>query len=147
MKWMFFLFALVAGAGLPIQTGINLRLRESLLDSVWVSAISFTVGAVTLFAYLLVSRTPSPSLAMAASAPAWTWTGGMLGAFFVFAGIVLAGQIGATSTMAWLLLGQIVASLALDHYGVLGYQLHAVSWPRVFGVCLLLAGALLVNKY
>jgi transporter family-2 protein len=147
MKWLYLLFALVAGALMPVQAGFNLRLGNSLGSSVWAAAICFAVGTVALFAYLLIARSPTPSLDMAASAPAWAWTGGVLGAFFVFATIVLAGEIGATSTMAWLLVGQLAASLALDHFGVVGYQVHAVSWPRVFGVCLLLVGALLVNKY
>jgi transporter family-2 protein len=147
MKWLYVLFAMAAGAMMPVQAGINLRLRGSLGDPVWAAAVSFGVGTVALLAYLLVTRTPAPSFGMAASAPAWAWTGGALGAFFVFATIVLAGQIGAASMMAWLLAGQLIAALALDHFGVVGYQVHTVSWPRVFGVCLLLAGAVLVNKY
>lgn len=147
MKWMYVLFALVAGALMPVQAGVNLRLRGSLGDPVWAAAVSFGVGTLALLGYLLVTRTPVPTPVMAASAPAWAWTGGMLGAFFVFATIVLAGQIGATTMMAWLLAGQLMAALALDHYGLVGYQVHAVSWPRIAGVCLLLAGAVLVNKY
>jgi transporter family-2 protein len=147
MKWMYLIFAMGAGALVPLQAGINLRLRGSLDDPVWAAAVSFAVGTVALLAYLLATRTPLPTSAMASSAPAWAWTGGVLGAVFVFATIILAGQIGATSMLAWLLAGQLVASLALDHFGLVGYQVHAVSWPRVFGVCLLLAGALLVNKY
>ena len=147
MKWMYLIFAMAAGALVPLQAGINLRLRGSLGDPVWAAAVSFGVGTVALLVYLLATRTPVPTGAMASTAPAWAWTGGALGAVFVFATIVLAGQIGATSMLAWLLAGQLAASLALDHFGLVGYQVHAVSWPRIFGVCLLLAGALLVNKY
>lgn len=147
MKWIFVLFALVAGALMPVQAGINLRLRGSLGDPVWAAAVSFGVGTLALLAYLAVARIPAPSLAMAGSAPLWSWTGGALGAFFVFSTIVLAGQLGATTMMAWLLAGQLVAALVLDHYGLVSYQVHTVSWPRIFGVVLLLAGAVLVNKY
>ncbi|WP_207264034.1 DMT family transporter [Desulfovibrio sp. Huiquan2017] len=147
MKWIYVLFALVAGALMPVQAGINLRLRGSLGDPVWAAAVSFGVGTLALLTYLLVTRTPAPSLGMASTAPGWAWTGGALGAFFVLATIVLAGQLGATTMMAWLLAGQLMAALVLDHYGLVSYQVHTVSWPRIAGVCLLLAGAVLVNKY
>ncbi|WP_316898302.1 DMT family transporter [Pseudodesulfovibrio indicus] len=147
MKWLFVLFALAAGALMPLQAGINLRLRASLGDPVWAAAVSFGVGTLALLGYLAAARVPLPSMAMAGSAPLWSWTGGALGAFFVFATIILAGQIGATSMMAWLLAGQMLAALVLDHYGLVSYQVHTVSWPRIAGVGLLLAGAFLVNKY
>lgn len=146
MKWMYVFFALLAGATMPLQAGINLRLRHALGDPVMAALISFAVGTMALAAYGVAMR-PIPTLAMAASAPWWAWIGGLLGAFFVSATIVLAGELGATTTMAWLLAGQFVAALILDHYGLVSFNVHAVSWPRICGVILLIVGAFLVNKY
>ncbi|MBG0791842.1 MAG: DMT family transporter [Desulfovibrionaceae bacterium] len=146
MKWIYVLFGLVAGMTMPVQAGVNLRLRESLSDPVYAAFVSFTVGAVVLGVYGFSLR-PAPTMAMISSAPWWSWTGGVLGAFFVFAIIILAGVLGATSSMAWLLAGQFLAALVLDHFGLVGYDVHQVSWPRVAGVVLLLAGAMLINKY
>jgi bacterial/archaeal transporter family-2 protein len=146
MKWIYILFGLVAGMTMPVQAGVNLRLRESLGDPVFAAFVSFTVGAVVLGIYGFSLR-PAPSMSMVSSAPWWSWTGGMLGAFFVFAIIVLAGQLGATSSMAWLLAGQFLAALVLDHFGLVSYAVHPVSWPRVAGVVLLIVGAMLINKY
>ena len=67
--------------------------------------------------------------------------------FFVFSTIVLAGQLGAATMMAWLVAGQFLAALLLDHYGLISYHVHPVSWPRLLGVVLLVVGAVLVNKY
>lgn len=146
MKWIFVLFALVAGATMPVQAGINLRLRQALGDPVWAAFISFAVGTIALAAYGLTTR-PLPTMGMAATAPWWAWTGGLCGAFFVTVTILLAGQIGATTTMAWLLAGQFIAALILDHFGLISFDVHAISLPRILGVCLLIAGAVLVNKY
>jgi transporter family-2 protein len=146
MKWVYVFFALLAGVTMPIQAGVNLRLRESLADPVFAAFVSFAVGAVVLGIYGFSLR-PVPSMGMVASAPWWSWTGGALGAFFVFAIIILAGQIGATSTMAWLLVGQFLAALVLDHFGLVSYDVHHVSWPRVLGVGFLIVGAMLINKY
>ncbi len=147
MKWIFIFLALVAGALMPLQAGINLRLRTALGDPIWATMASFAVGTVILVFYALVSRFPVPTLSMAATAPWWAWTGGALGAFFVFATIVLAGELGAATTMAWLLAGQFLAALILDHYGLVSFQVHQISWPRLLGVALLIFGAVLVNKY
>ena len=146
MKWMYIIFGLVAGMTMPIQAGVNLRLRESLGDPVFAALVSFAVGAVVLGVYGFSLR-PVPTMGMASSAPWWSWTGGAIGAFFVFAIIVLAGKLGATSSMAWLLAGQFLAALVLDHFGLVGYAVHSVSWPRVAGVAFLIVGALLINKY
>ena len=147
MKWIFIFLALVAGALMPLQAGINLRLRTALGDPIWATMASFAVGTVVLVFYALASRLPVPTLSMAATAPWWAWTGGALGAFFVFASIVLAGELGAATTMAWLLAGQFLAALILDHYGLVSFQVHQISWPRLLGVALLIFGAVLVNKY
>jgi len=146
MKWIFILLALVAGAAMPVQAGINLRLRYSLGDPVFAAFVSFTVGAAALAVYTFATR-PVPTLAMASSAPWWAWAGGLLGAFFVTISIILAQQIGAASSMAWLLAGQFLAALVLDHFGLVSYAVHPASWPRVAGVALVVLGAVLVSKY
>ncbi len=131
---------------MPLQAGINLRLRQSLGDPVWASFISFLVGTVALLVYGVTTR-PAPAFAMACTAPWWAWCGGLLGAFFVTVIIVLAANLGATTSMAWLLAGQFLCASLLDHYGLVGFEVHVVSWQRVVGVIFLIAGAVLVHKY
>lgn len=147
MKWLFILLALLAGAGMPLQAGINLRLRHALGEPVAAALVSFAVGTLCLLAYVAAARTPLPIAGALSGTPWWAWTGGALGAFFVFATIVLAGQLGAATTMAWLLAGQFLAALLLDHFGLVSFTLREVTWPRVAGVALIIAGAVLVNKY
>ena len=60
--------------------------------------------------------------------------------------IYLAPRLGATSMLAWLLAGQMLASLLLDHYGWLGFPEQPINWTRLLGVSLLIAGALLVRS-
>ncbi|QJB58401.1 DMT family transporter [Pseudodesulfovibrio sp. zrk46] len=146
MKWLFVFLALLAGATMPLQAGVNLRLKQALADPVWASFISFAVGTLALLVYGLLTR-PIPTQAMAASAPFWAWGGGLLGAFFVTVIILLAANLGATTTMAWLLAGQFLCALILDHFGLISFDVHAISWQRVAGVVLLVLGAVLVNKY
>ena len=84
---------------------------------------------------------------MASAAPWWSWLGGSLGAFFVAVTVILAFKLGATGLMAWIIAGQLIASIMLDHTGALGFAVREVSWQRLAGVALLLGGAVLVNEY
>lgn len=147
MRLMSMLIALVAGMLMPVQAGVNARLRDFLGDPVLASLVSFAVGTVVLFVYALATRVPWPTAAAAAQAPVWTWFGGALGAFFVAVSVVLAFKLGATGLMAWIIAGQLVASVFLDQTGALGFAVREITWQRAAGVLLLLGGALLVNEY
>ncbi len=147
MRPMIMLTALLAGALMPVQAGVNARLRLHLGDPLLASLVSFCVGTVALLCFILATRTPWPGLAAAASAPWWSWFGGAFGAFFVAVTVILAYKLGATGLMAWIIAGQLVASVLLDHTGAIGFAVHEISWQRMAGVLLLFAGAVLVNEY
>lgn len=147
MRPMIMLTALLAGALMPVQAGVNARLRGYLGDPLVASLVSFCVGTIALLAFIAVTRTPLPSLAAASAAPWWTWLGGALGAFFVAVTVILAFKLGATGLMAWIIAGQLIASILLDHTGALGFAVREVSWQRLAGAFLLFAGAVLVNEY
>lgn len=139
--------ALTMGAFMPLQAGINARLRQSLGEPLMASLVSFCVGLTALVLFILLTRTPLPSLAAAASAPWWSWVGGGLGACFVVGSVLLAYKMGATALMAWSIAGSLFASVLLDHLGLVGFTVRELSWQRLAGVALLLGGAWLVNEY
>jgi bacterial/archaeal transporter family-2 protein len=72
--WGYLLFALAAGAMLPIQFGINAQLAEWIGGSVRAAFVSFVVGAVALFVAVLFAARGWPD--RAGEAPWWFWTGG-----------------------------------------------------------------------
>jgi bacterial/archaeal transporter family-2 protein len=142
--WAYLLFALLAGAMLPIQFGINAQLAEWVGGSVRAAFVSFVVGAVALLAAVLVTaREGWPD--RAGSAPWWVWIGGLLGAFYVLGSIVTAPKLGAATLVALILAGQAIASLAVDHFGWVGFPEHPITPLRVAGVLLLAGGVALVR--
>ena len=144
---LFILMAIVAGISIPTQAGINAQLGLWTKSPVLASTISFAVGTLTLVLYSFATRIPMPMLASAGSHPWWIWFGGMLGAFFVTATIILVPKLGATAMVAFILAGQMCASLLLDHFGLLGYPLHPISLGRVAGVLMLCGGVWLIKAY
>jgi len=147
MRPMIMLTALVAGALMPVQAGVNARLRDFIGEPIMASFISFGVGTVALLTLILIMRMPWPTAATLAAAPWWTWSGGLLGAFFVAVTVILVFKLGATGLIAWIIAGQLIASVLLDHTVAMGFAVREVSWQRMAGVLLLLCGAVLVNEY
>lgn len=147
MRLIHLFAAFAMGTFMPLQAGINARLRQSLGEPLMASLVSFSVGTALIVAYILATRTPLPGLAAAASAPWWSWVGGGLGACFVVGSVLLAYKMGATALMAWSIAGSLLASVLLDHLGLVGFTVREISWQRLAGVGLLLCGAWLVNEY
>lgn len=141
------LLALAAGCCIPVQAGINAQLNLWTRSPVLAAAISFAVGTLALFGYALAARIPFPAPSHFAAAPWWVWVGGFLGAYFVFSTVVLAPKIGATSMLALILAGQMLASLVLDHFGWLGYPTQPISLLRILGALLIGAGVYLVRFF
>jgi transporter family-2 protein len=139
------LFAVLAGAMLPIQFGINSVLARYVGGALRASLVSFAVGAAALFGTALLVARGWPSSADLGAAPWWVWIGGLLGAFYVLGSIVAAPRLGAVTLVALILAGQALASLLVDHYGWVGFPEHPISALRVLGVALLAAGVALVR--
>lgn len=143
MKMLLVAFAALGGAILPLQALINARLGGIMNGPVWAATISFAVGTTGLFAYLLVLRIPFPTSAQAATVPAWAWLGGLLGAFYVVAATTTVPKLGAAAMISLVILGQMAASLLLDHFGVLTSS-HPITLARAVGVAMLFGGAMLI---
>ncbi len=81
---------------------------------------------------------------------AWTsvpwiyFTGGCLGVLVVAASNYVVRAVGATLFAVLLLLGQILTSALIDHFGWMGEIQIAMTPMKLLGLALLFAGALLV---
>ena len=145
--WPYILLAVMAGFCLPTQAGINTQLNLWSGSTILTATISFAVGTVGLAVYALVLRTPWPTGGSIMNHPWWIWSGGLLGAFLVAATVILAPRLGATSMISLIIAGQMFASLFLDHFGWLGYQVHPISGLRIMGGVLVVGGVLLIRLF
>ncbi|MBF0480680.1 MAG: DMT family transporter [Desulfovibrionaceae bacterium] len=144
-KFHSMLLAILAGILMPLQAGVNNRLGEAVGGALPSAFISFLVGTLALGVCLAVLRIPLPFGQALAGAPWWCFFGGVLGAFFVAATIVLVTRLGAAAMLGFILAGQLAASLALDHFGLLGFPHIPFDLKRLAGVGLLAAGVYLVK--
>lgn len=143
---LFLLLALAAGVLLPVQAGLNAQLRSALGSPVAAALVSFLVGTAGLATIALLLHTPLPlGRAWPATSP-WQWSGGLIGAVYVLAAIVLAPRLGAATLIAAVVAGQMVTSLVLDQYGLVGFPVHSLTLVRLLGAALVIAGVILIQR-
>jgi len=141
------IFAFLAGIALPFQFSINAQLRQALGSPFLAATISFLVGTITLMLTSIFVRDGFKFNKAITESPWWVWTGGLLGAFYVLATIILIPRIGAATTVSLVLAGQVVASILIDHFGLIHVPVHVLTIPRVIGTVLIIGGVILVQKF
>jgi transporter family-2 protein len=140
------LIAILIGALLPVQTGLNAQLRTFLGNPVTTALVSFGVGAIGLLVAVLSLGIPMPLGAAWSQTAWWQWTGGLLGAIYIAGVVVLAPRLGAGTLIAAVVGGQMVASLVLDHFGLVGFPEHPISGLRLVGATLVILGVALIQR-
>lgn len=145
MNWIFSIaLSVLAGLSIVVQQVMNANLRTSLNSALWSGFMSYFTGFICTVLFLVVMREPIPS--MASRLPIWAWFGGVFGAIYIALSIYLIPQIGAATFMALLITGQMMGSVAFDHFGVLGLAERPVDLWRVVGVALLIIGVVLIQR-
>ena len=147
VTWLLLLFAFVAGAALPVQFSINAVLRGYVGGPAVAATISFFGGMLALIVVALVLRESWPLGEAVARAPGWAWVGGLLGALYVLATIVVIPRLGAATTVGLILVGQVLASIVIDHFGLIRVPVHELNIPRLAGAVLIVIGVALVQRF
>lgn len=122
----------------PINAGLSRR--SGLVAAV---TASFLVGTVLMLVLTLLTRS---DLTGVRGAPPWQFLGGFTAVVFIMATAFLVPRIGLAAVIAANVAAQLIAGMAIDKYGLFGLERIQVSWVRVAGGVVLLAGALMVAK-
>ena len=147
MLWFFLFIAFLAGFVFPFQAGINAQLRQWIGHPLLAALVSFTVGTLFLSVTPVAFGLGFPAWQALKPLPWWVWTGGLLGAFSVVSSIVLAPRMGAATLIATIVAGQMVASMLLDHMGLLGFRFQPINAWRLVGAGMVIGGVWLIQKH
>lgn len=147
MKSLLILLAVVSGAVLPIQAALNGKMGKAVGDPVYAALISFVVGSIGLLIYVIASKTELSSISHAGQVNWSVWSAGVLGAFYVACVIILAPKLGVALTFGLVVTGQLGISLIIDHFGLIGIPVREISWQRILGVVLIIAGVVVIRKF
>lgn len=134
------LIAVLVGAMVPFQAGANAALGRLIGYPLWATLVSLAVSLVIVLGLIVVLRAPVPALAVALKGPWWMWVGGAAGVAYLTAALLLAPKLGVAGFMVAAVAGQMLASLVIDHFGLMGLPVKPVSTTRVIGLVLIVAG-------
>ncbi len=146
------LFAVLAGAALAAQGPINALLRHDvergggtiIVAALFSFALATVVMAASLALWQFITKSSKPKLPTS-KMPFWGYIGGFVGATYVVAMPLLIPILGVASTVGLTVVGQQLASMAVDRWGLMRMVKRALTPMRVAGVVLLLTGVFLIQ--
>lgn len=140
--WWIVAAVVLGGTAISLQAPINAALAKELGGPVPAAAVSFAVGFAVLLIVALLQGQGGAFLKLP-RVPGWMLLGGCLGAWYVFSAVWGVSHLGVVTLVAALILGQMVAALAIDATGAFGVAVREVTPSRIAAAGLVMAGLLL----
>lgn len=141
-KTLWLSLLLLTGGCFAVQGVINGSLGKY-AGPVQAAMISFGVGTLTLA--LASASLGSMGLHVIGRVPWYLLIGGVLGAAVVASMAKTVPLLGSLASLTAMITGQLITGLVLDHFGIMGIPVVRVTWPRMLGVALLIAGFRLIT--
>ncbi len=133
-----------AGIGIPIFAAFNTALGQHLHSAVAANAVSFAIGLALSLAILAVIGFP-PAKAFTFDR-AYIWTGAVFVLIYGVSITFAAPKIGIGNAVFFVLLGQLVAAAAIDHFGLWGAMKFSITAKRSAGIAVMALGVYLARK-
>ncbi len=135
--------AMGIGIAMTFQTAINSQLREYLYSPFQAALFSFLVGTIVLAFIVFFQSAEKPDLSTFSQIPWFLWIGGCLGVYAISASIYTAPKLGFLTLSGLIIFGQIITSMIVDQFGLLGTDKTPINWQRLLGGVVIFIGVLL----
>jgi transporter family-2 protein len=139
---LFGVIAIAAGIAASFQSAANAGLSARIGLAAALVVNTSVVLVATIAFYLTNGRSTA---FFTSGAPWYLYLGGVGGFVVILSLAFLFPKIGAALAIALLVLGQGVAALAIDHFGLLGMPQVSVTLTRVGGLLLVGGGIALLR--
>jgi transporter family-2 protein len=133
------------GIGIPIMATLNAGLGQHLGSPVAATTLLFA-GCLALAVLALALTGGPPPLARFTAAPWQFYCGAVFMAAYALSITWAAPRIGVGNAVFFVLLGQLVAAAAIDHFALFGAMKTALTLKRVVGIAVMGAGVYLAKK-
>lgn len=139
---MFKFLAMFDGILIALMVALNGLLATTIGNDKALIVIHFfgLLGTVIL---LIGSRTKLKKLG---GFPIYLLTAGVLGIFNVLFNNLCFFVLGATTTLSLNLLGQLIASMIIDHLGLLGLKINPINKTKLTGIGIMALGIIAMMK-
>jgi bacterial/archaeal transporter family-2 protein len=146
--WYLYGLALLAGVANAIEPGQNATLAKASGQPMLAGLFCFALSVGCFLGTMGVVRWLGRAAGgQETRVPWWAWPGGILGAAVVLAQLYVSEQVGAAPFLGCVVTAGVVGSIALDHYGLVGFERHRASRWRVLGGVLMVAGVVIVSAF
>jgi transporter family-2 protein len=135
----------VAGIGIPLMATLNAGLGRQLASPAAATFVLYVVG-LALSLGLMLAMGGLPSADKFTGIRPHFYMGAVFVVFYIVS-ITWAGPgIGIGNAVFFVLLGQLIAAAAIDHYGLWGAVQTAITPKRVLGIAVMALGVYLARK-
>jgi transporter family-2 protein len=138
------LMMLVVGMGIPMTAALNAALGTHIASPVAASVVLFGVGFILTAVVLAFAGLPP--LRVFGAAPWWSYAAALGVVFYVLSVTWSAPRIGVGNAIFFVLLGQLIAAAAIDHFGLFGALQTPLTAKRAIGLLVMALGVYLAKK-
>lgn len=136
-----FCFLIAAGISIVIQNLLMVNISERASTIVIALIMNACIGLLLLLSVLIYQRGVQGIAEIGNILRPWMLVPGLLGSFFVYAGILGYQNVGATVTISTLVASQLIAGLCVDYF-----MQNRLNIQAILGAVLLFGGSYLIAK-
>jgi transporter family-2 protein len=140
------LLAALSGILMAVQGSVNAGLSKAIgiLESNLFVHIS---GTLLLLCLLYILKLGKGNFTMYTEAPWYAFLGGVVGVGIIYLVVASIPRVGVANATTAIIVGQVLAALIIDHFGLFGLQRMPCNWCQLLGLGLLALGAKLLLRH
>lgn len=143
---MLLLMALVAGALIALQAGINSQLGVLLKNSLMATVVAFALSVLVSGLALISFTSQWPQWSEVRAVPWYLWFGGVMSATGVGLFYFLIPKMGVGAMMSYALTGQLVLAVLASHFGWFGLPQVPLNQTKLIGLSAMVVGLVILNR-
>jgi len=138
--------AALSGVLMAVQGSINASLSKAIgiLEANFFVHIS---GTILILCLLFILKLGKGSFNTYTEAPWYAFLGGIVGVGIIYLVVVSIPKVGVANATTAIIVGQVLAALSIDHFGLFGLQRMPCNWCQLLGLGLLAIGAKLLLRH
>ncbi|HHX59511.1 MAG TPA: DMT family transporter [Epulopiscium sp.] len=136
-------YGVLVGLLIAIMVTVNGTLARFFGD--YVATVIIHMIGLTLVSIIVISK--KLTVKMSRNIPIYWFAGGAIGAFMIIFNNMCFDKLGVSLTLALGLVGQIIASAIIDHYGLFGLNVSKFKKEKILGFITIFAGITIMVIY
>lgn len=142
---VFFFVAVVAGMSMAIQGSLNSVLGK-IVGELEATLIVHIIALLLLGLILFIFHWGEGDLKKVASAPWYSYLGGILNIFILYGVMFSIPRLGVSNATTAIVASQVLTAVIIDHFGWWGLEQISVHWTQGVGLIFLALGVKLLIR-